>query len=221
MPARRSRGCRSRRWKRERLRAGSAGMGGSRPPPPRRPTGRTKRWPTGRGAPDRPDGSRCRWYGRRYRTARHGPRFAPSAHDHIPQSRAACARSQSLPLLDQTPFWGWSPVLASNSGSVPLHLIASAQDGDPPATRRFRHLTSADLRESEIAAAPKHRSPRRDARMHPLRVRGLRLCCSRIPAASAVILTLWRARCRRVASHLCQHVRYWREPRLALRHQGA
>jgi len=50
-------------------------------------------------------------------------------------------------------------------------LIASAQDGDPPATRRFGHLTSADSRESEIAAAPKHRSRRRDARMHRLRVR--------------------------------------------------
>src|SRR6478736_652297 len=68
-------------------------------------------------------------------------------------------------------LWGWSPVLASNSGLVPLHLIASAQDGDPPATRRFGHLTSADSRESEIAAAPKHRSQRRDARMHPLRFR--------------------------------------------------
>jgi hypothetical protein len=28
-------------------------------------------------------------------------------------------------------------------GLVPLPLIASAQDGDPPATRRFRHLTDA------------------------------------------------------------------------------
>src|SRR6476619_4217466 len=46
-----------------------------------------------------------------------------------------------------------------------------AWDGDPPATRRFRHLTSADLRESEIAAAPKYRSQRRDARVHLLRVR--------------------------------------------------
>jgi transposase len=33
--------------------------------------------------------------------------------------------------------------LASNSGLVPIHLIASAQDGDPPATRRFGHLTYA------------------------------------------------------------------------------
>src|SRR5205085_11762647 len=49
--------------------------------------------------------------------------------------------------------------------------IASAQAGDPPATRRFKHLTSADSRESEVAAAPKHRSRRRDARMHPLRFR--------------------------------------------------
>jgi hypothetical protein len=32
----------------------------------------------GRGAPDRPDGSRCPWYGRRYRTARHRRRLAPS-----------------------------------------------------------------------------------------------------------------------------------------------
>jgi hypothetical protein len=29
-------------------------------------------------------------------------------------------------------FRGWSPVLASNSALVPLHLIASAQDGDAP-----------------------------------------------------------------------------------------
>jgi len=39
----------------------------------------------------------------------------------------------SLPLLCQTLFRGWSPVLASNGGLVPLYLIASAQDGDLPA----------------------------------------------------------------------------------------
>jgi hypothetical protein len=27
-------------------------------------------------------------------------------------------------LLGQTPFWGWSPVLASDSGHFPLHLTA-------------------------------------------------------------------------------------------------
>jgi hypothetical protein len=32
---------------------------------------------------------------------------------------------------------GWSPVLASNRGLGPLHLIAGAQDGNPPVTGRF------------------------------------------------------------------------------------
>jgi hypothetical protein len=32
---------------------------------------------------------------------------------------------------------GWSPVLASNRGLGPLHLIAGAQDGNPPFTGRF------------------------------------------------------------------------------------
>src|SRR3954469_16205333 len=47
----------------------------------------------------------------------------------------------ALPLLCQILVRGWSPFLASNSGLVPLYLIASAQDGDPPATRRFGHRT--------------------------------------------------------------------------------
>jgi hypothetical protein len=62
-----------------------------------------------------------------------------------------------------TPFWGWSPALASDSGLAPLRLMTLAWDGDPPAARLFRLLTSADSRESENAAAPKHRSRRRDA----------------------------------------------------------
>ena len=32
---------------------------------------------------------------------------------------------------------GWSPFLASNRGLGPLHLIAGAQDGNPPVTGRF------------------------------------------------------------------------------------
>ena len=32
---------------------------------------------------------------------------------------------------------GWSPVLASNRGLGPLHLIAGAQDDNPPVTGRF------------------------------------------------------------------------------------
>ena len=35
---------------------------------------------------------------------------------------------------------GWSPVLASNRGLGPLHLIAGAQDGNPSVIGRFGPL---------------------------------------------------------------------------------
>jgi hypothetical protein len=67
-----------------------------------------------------------------------------------------------------TCFWGWSPDLASNGGLGPLHLIAAAQDGNPPGTRPIGPVASANSREGENAAALKHRSRRRDALMHLL-----------------------------------------------------
>ena len=157
------------RCKTERSPAGTAGKDGNPPLRPPRPTG--KRNIGGPGGAHRTDRTAVNTggmnasieppvIGRVSRQARTIAFCKVERHGHDD------TRCRSL---GPTPFWGCSPVLASNSRLVLLHLIASAQDGDLPVTRRFRHLTSSDLAGDEIASAPIHRSRRRYARMHPLR----------------------------------------------------
>ena len=181
------------RCKTERSQAGTAGRDGNPPLRPPRPTGRTKHWPTSRA--HRTDRTAVNTGGvnagieppvirRVSRQARLIAFCKVERHGHD---------DTHFRSLGPTPFRGWSPVLASNRGLVPLLLIASAQDGDPPPPRRFRHLTSANSRESEIAAGPNIGVERRDARMHPLRFGHSGCAAPQMPAAAAVILTIWRA----------------------------
>src|SRR5262249_6534100 len=83
---------RSRPARTERSQAGTAGTDGNPPLRLPRPMGRTKHWRTGRGAPDRPDGSKYQCCERQYRTARHRPDLAPSAPDRILQGPTTWTR---------------------------------------------------------------------------------------------------------------------------------
>src|SRR5690349_23750522 len=89
-----------------------------------RPMGKTKHWRTEPGAPDTPDGSKYRWCGHRYRTAHHKSSLAPSVPDRILQSRSTWTRQYSPSRPCPISFWGWSPVLASDSNNLPLNLTA-------------------------------------------------------------------------------------------------
>src|ERR1700750_2656098 len=120
------------RCRTERSQAGTAGRDENPPLRLPRPTGRTKHWRTGRGAPDRPDGGKYRCCERQYRTARHKPDLAPSAPDRIPRSPTTWTRRYSLSLVGTEPFRGWSPILASESGHLPLHLTAGIEGGVRP-----------------------------------------------------------------------------------------
>src|SRR5262249_5170889 len=88
--------------------------------------GRTKHWRTGRGAPDRPDGSKYQCCERQYRTARHRPDLAPSAPDRILQGPTTWTRkySSSLPGLmpfgDGVRFW---PAIATTFRYISRQLL--------------------------------------------------------------------------------------------------
>src|ERR1700674_5292452 len=129
-------------------------------------------------------------------------------------SRATRARSHSAkssdipgtyprPFTNLRPIRGWSPVLASNSGLAPLHLMVGLRTVIHP-LRDASGTNVSRFAGDEIAAAPKHRSKRRDSRMHPLRV----WHAGRVARECGLQYKLFlrpgaRACCRRVANHLC------------------
>src|SRR5262249_53453340 len=86
---------------------------------------------------------------------------------------------------------GWSPVLTSNRGLGPLHLIAGAQDGNPPVAGCFGPPNCQAVR-GRVRCIETSKSAARRSNA-PFTGPALRLCCSRMPAAAPVILRTWRA----------------------------